>query len=148
MWLSDNEMVQRVPIDADDDDDENASSSFGQVDPKKGLTWERARTEGERFGPNQVTPPVNCPQWLCCILPCLMYSHRVRRLNSSIPDSAFVLRESEWTDIDAISLVVSDVVKLQEGDVAPADMLVVECSDNFVVDTVCGQRTSRYGVLS
>ncbi|KAJ8612344.1 hypothetical protein CTAYLR_008369 [Chrysophaeum taylorii] len=106
------------------------------VDPAKGLSWARAREEARRLGSNRVSPPINCPAWVCCLLPCVLSTNKMRRFNASIPENALVLRDGEWTDVDAVSLVVTDVVRLQEGDVAPADLRVVESTPDFVTDMV------------
>lgn len=111
-----------------DDDEDDTSSPVDEVDPKSGLTWQRARAEAKRSGPNRVTPPIDCPPWVCCLLPCILSTNTMRRYHSSIPENALVLREREWTDVDAVSLVVSDIIQLSRGDVAPADLAVVDCS--------------------
>lgn len=101
-----------------------------------GLTWERARLEASRRGENRLTPPINCPAWICCILPCLLSTRKMRQFAAAVPESAVVLREHEWTEIDAVSLVVSDIVRLREGDAAPADLTILHKENDFVVDSV------------
>lgn len=41
------------------------------------------------------------------------------------PDDAEVLRDGRWIRYDAASLVVGDIVRLAEGDVVPADCVVI-----------------------
>lgn len=60
----------------------------------------------------------------------------MRQFAAAVPESACVLREHEWTEIDAVSLVVSDIVRLREGDLAPADLVVLHAESNFAVDAV------------
>lgn len=60
----------------------------------------------------------------------------MRQFAAAVPESAVVLREHEWTEIDAVSLVVSDIVRLREGDAAPADLTILHKENDFVVDSV------------
>lgn len=107
-----------------------------------GLTWDRARAVSRTSGPNTLTPPIDCPPWVCCLLPCLLSTESMRRFHASIAESACVLRDAEWTDLDASAVVPADVLKLREGDVAPADLRVLDCSDDFAVDS--GMLTGDY----
>ena len=49
----------------------------------------------------------------------------MRQFRLVTPDDAEVLRDSTWVRYDHGSLVVGDVIRLVEGDVVPADCLVV-----------------------
>mmetsp|Transcript_19612 Transcript_19612/g.63028 ORF Transcript_19612/g.63028 Transcript_19612/m.63028 type:complete len:142 (+) Transcript_19612:314-739(+) len=60
----------------------------------------------------------------------------MQRFQAAVPESATVLRESEWVDVDAVDLAVSDVLRLREGDIAPADARVLKASRDFAVTHV------------
>ncbi|KAL3801555.1 hypothetical protein ACHAW5_005066 [Stephanodiscus triporus] len=86
----------------------------------------RGAATGDRHGgANVVRPPVDCPKWVCCLLPCIGRSPSMRQFRLVTPDDAEVLRDSTWVRYDHGSLVVGDVIRLVEGDVVPADCLVV-----------------------
>jgi magnesium-transporting ATPase (P-type) len=46
------------------------------------------------------------------------------------PDDAEVLRNGKWIRYDATSLVRGDVIRLEEGDIVPADCVVVAVHDD------------------
>ncbi|KAF4045912.1 E1-E2 ATPase [Phytophthora infestans] len=113
------------------------------VDPALGLSRDDAMTRRALYGANRVTPPVNCPSWVCCLLPCLMRTASMQAYQGALPREATVRRRvdaapgqpaSRRMRMDAMSLVYGDVVELKVGDVAGADLRVVECSDDCVVD--------------
>ena len=117
---------------ADEEEEEDGMEDLERdADVEVGYTWEQARRKLELTGPNTLTPPVSCPQWLCCLLPCLLSTESMRRFHACVPESALVLRETEWTDVEARSLVVGDVVQLKHGDSAPADLKVASASADF-----------------
>ena len=45
------------------------------------------------------------------------------------PEDAEVLRDSKWTRYDAAGLVVGDIIRLEEGDVVPADCFLLTLAD-------------------
>ncbi|KAG7377980.1 hypothetical protein PHYPSEUDO_010713 [Phytophthora pseudosyringae] len=113
------------------------------VDPVVGLSRDDAMTRRALYGANRVTPPVNCPSWVCCLLPCLMRTASMQAYQEALPREATVRRRvavaqgqpaTRRMRMDAMSLVYGDVVELKTGDVAGADLRVVECSDDCVVD--------------
>mmetsp|Transcript_21982 Transcript_21982/g.46367 ORF Transcript_21982/g.46367 Transcript_21982/m.46367 type:complete len:241 (-) Transcript_21982:304-1026(-) len=73
---------------------------------------------------NVVPPPVDCPAWLCIMLPCINHLKSMKAHKNCIPEDAEVLRNAKWTRYDAASLVVGDVIRLEEGDVVPADCVI------------------------
>jgi E1-E2 ATPase len=103
---------------------------------------------------NIVPAPLNCPPWICCLLPCLTKIPSMKAFKAISPEDAEVLRRqaprgggggggrggggggavdanqnhltSQWIRYDATSLVCGDVIRLEEGDIVPADCLVVE----------------------
>ena len=52
------------------------------------------------------------------------------------PDDAEVLRDGKWVRYDHTSLVVGDLVRLYEGDVVPADCVVLSLGMEHVEETV------------
>lgn len=94
------------------------------VDPIRGLTSAQASQRRED-GLNVVNPPVNCPAWVCCLLPCIKGIPSMRAFQQVKPEDAEVLRDGRWIRYDATSLVRGDIVRLEEGDVVPADCVVL-----------------------
>mmetsp|Transcript_176 Transcript_176/g.270 ORF Transcript_176/g.270 Transcript_176/m.270 type:complete len:236 (-) Transcript_176:75-782(-) len=70
---------------------------------------------------NVVDPPLKCPAWACILLPCIKYIPSMKLFRQIQPDDAEVLRDGHWIRYDAASLVKGDIVRLEEGDVVPAD---------------------------
>mmetsp|Transcript_27884 Transcript_27884/g.39231 ORF Transcript_27884/g.39231 Transcript_27884/m.39231 type:complete len:231 (+) Transcript_27884:91-783(+) len=90
----------------------------------QGLSSEEAskrRDEDEDGNYNVVDPPLKCPAWACIILPCIKYIPSMKLFREIQPDDAEVLRDGHWIRYDAASLVRGDIVRLEEGDVVPAD---------------------------
>jgi hypothetical protein len=91
-----------------------------------GLTSDQAIQRRESEGSfNVVRPPVDCPSWVCCLLPCIKHVPSMKAFSQIKPEDAEVLRNGKWIRYDAASLVVGDVIRLEEGDVVPADCVVV-----------------------
>ena len=74
---------------------------------------------------NIVTPPINCPKWICCLLPCIGRTRSMTAFVAVAPDDAEVLRDARWVRYDAACLVVGDVIRLDVHDVVPADCVVI-----------------------
>jgi magnesium-transporting ATPase (P-type) len=55
------------------------------------------------------------------------------------PEDAEVLRNGKWIRYEASSLVKGDIIKLEEGDIVPADcvVLTVDSENDLVVDCRC-----------
>ncbi|CAM9419229.1 unnamed protein product [Heterosigma akashiwo] len=94
----------------------------------KGLTNQDANSLRDRYGENLLKKPVDCPSWLCCLLPCLGNVASNQLFGEVVPDDALVLRNGRWITLDASSLVRGDIVKVQNGESVAADMRVLECS--------------------
>lgn len=93
---------------------------------------------------NIVPPPVDCPAWLCVVLPCINHLKSMKAHKSCTPEDAEVLRNGKWIRYDAASLVFGDVIRLEEGDIVPADCVIaIDCNheDELLVDlrVVTGQ---------
>jgi hypothetical protein len=78
------------------------------------------------FGPNDIPPPLSCPAWLCCILPCLRQLGPMEQYNNAIPDFAHILRDGRWLKMDSHSIVPGDIIKHTEGDRIAADIRITE----------------------
>jgi len=74
---------------------------------------------------NIVTPPINCPKWICCLLPCIYRTRSMTAFVAVAPDDAEALRDARWVRYDAACLVVGDVIRLDVHDVVPADCVVI-----------------------
>ena len=74
---------------------------------------------------NIVTPPIHCPKWICCLLPCVGRTHSMVSFAAVTPEDAEVLRNAHWVRYDAASLVVGDVIRLDVYDVVPADCVII-----------------------
>ncbi len=94
-----------------------------------GLTTDQASQRREEAGTfNVVNPPINCPGWVCCLLPCIKSIPSMKAFAGIKPDDAEVLRNGKWIRYDSTSLVPGDVIRVEEGDVVPADCILVELS--------------------
>ena len=93
---------------------------------KKGLASAYARQAMMSGGRNSITSPQDCPAWLCCILPCLNNTPKMKRYMECVAEEALINRGGRQMRIDADSLVVGDVVTVTAGEVVPADMRVFE----------------------
>jgi magnesium-transporting ATPase (P-type) len=92
-----------------------------------GLTTDQATQRREEAGSfNVVDPPINCPGWICCLLPCIKSIPSMKAFADLKPEDAEVLRNGKWIRYDAASLVKGDVIRMEEGDVVPADCILVE----------------------
>mmetsp|Transcript_8638 Transcript_8638/g.18235 ORF Transcript_8638/g.18235 Transcript_8638/m.18235 type:complete len:236 (+) Transcript_8638:65-772(+) len=105
----------------------DALSSYG-ANYAKGLTAAEAterRRDIKHGGLNTVKKPLNCPSWVCCLLPCIRHIPSMKLFKQIEPEDAEVLRDGRWVRYDAPSLVRGDIIRLEEGDVVPADCTVL-----------------------
>mmetsp|Transcript_18421 Transcript_18421/g.27831 ORF Transcript_18421/g.27831 Transcript_18421/m.27831 type:complete len:209 (-) Transcript_18421:88-714(-) len=94
---------------------------------------------------NVVDPPIKCPAWVCCLLPCIKSIPSMRRYREIQPDDAELLRDSKWTRYDAASLVRGDIIKVMEGDTIPADCILLSGDSEVLVDmrAITGEESTR-----
>ena len=95
---------------------------------------------------NVIAPPINCPAWICCLLPCIKSIPSMKKFREIQPEDAEVLRQSKWTRYDVTSLVRGDIVKVMEGDVIPADCVVLSLLEGeMLVDMrlITGEESPR-----
>ena len=107
-----------------------------EVQSMEGLSWAAARDRLAREGPNKPRPPCDCPAVVCCLLPCLTSLPSMRAYARCITEDACVRRDGAWNDIDAIDVVRGDLVLVQEGELAPADLRLASGADDFLVSLV------------
>lgn len=101
-----------------------------KTDRKTGLTRDGAAEKREEDGCyNVVDPPINCPGWVCCLLPCIKSIPSMKAFRMIKPEDAEVLRDGSWVRYDATSLVRGDIIRLEEGDIVPADCVVLSVDD-------------------
>ena len=107
---------------------------------KTGLDINVARKAYKQQGPNMVTSPQNCPAVLCCLLPCLNKTPKMKAYNNNCPDSCTVTRlfvngggsssrKPRRLVMDSVSLVVGDIITLYPEDLVPADCRVLTILD-------------------
>ena len=71
------------------------------------------------------SPPVNCPKWVCCLLPCIKNIPSMKIFKQILPEDAEIKRNNKWVCYDAASVVRGDIIRLREGDTVPADCIVL-----------------------
>lgn len=109
-----------------------------QANYTEGLTTAEAsqrRNGGDGYssgGLNNVRPPLNCPKWVCCLLPCINHIPSMQQFRLVQPDDAEVMRDGRWIRYDHTSLVVGDILRVVEGDVVPADCTVISLGMDHV----------------
>lgn len=99
------------------------------VDPTVGLNSTDAAARREEFGYNTIDPPIKCPAWICCLLPCIRHIPSIKAFQRIKPDDAEVFREGRWIRYDATSLAQGDIIRIEEGDIVPADCTVLWLED-------------------
>ena len=108
-----------------------------QSNVSTGLTTDQATARREQQGFNVVKPPVDCPAWICCLLPCIKHVPSMKAFAAMRPEDAEILRNNKWIRYDASSLVPGDVIRLEEGDQVPADCVLLhieEADGEILVD--------------
>jgi E1-E2 ATPase len=104
---------------------------------KSGLSTDEASLRRED-GFNVVDPPVTCPAWICCLLPCIKSIPSMKTFRMITPDDAEALRNGHWVRYDATSLVRGGIIRLEAGDIVPADCAVLSVDDGpMLVDGRC-----------
>jgi len=103
---------------------------------KTGLSTDAAAERREEDGCyNVVDPPINCPGWVCCLLPCIKSIPSMKTFRMIKPEDAEVLRDGNWVRYDSTSLVKGDIIRLEEGDIVPGDCVVLSVDgDQMLVD--------------
>ena len=110
---------------------------------QNGLEREHASQIYAATGRNKITSPQRCPGWLCCLLPCLNGTPKMKAYFSSQSESTSVVRSGKRFLIDSEGLVVGDVIQLFSGDCVPADCRIIEVTTKsedvrFDASVLCG----------
>ena len=72
---------------------EEVLSHFG-VEEAKGLSWGQVKqTRVEDKHDNRIPPPIDCPAWICCLLPCILRVPKMLYFNQIAAEDADVIRE-------------------------------------------------------
>lgn len=101
----------------------------------KGMKKSDASKTRSLKGLNEVPHPVDCPSWLCCLLPCLLRTPAMQQFNEAVPETANIMRDGKWLRMDSNSVVPGDVLKHYAGDRVAADIRLIEVSGNCQFDT-------------
>lgn len=107
------------------------------VNFKTGLTNDEASKRREETF-NRIDPPIKCPGWVCCLLPCIKSIPSMKAFRQLQPEDAEIRRNGKWTRYDASSVVRGDVLRLEEGDVVPADVVVLKVTSHDLLVDVHG----------
>eukprot|EP01038_Epipyxis_sp_PR26KG_P016616 gene16616-22704_t len=93
-----------------------------------GLSTALARTKRGQFQLNYVKPPFTPPAWLCCLLPCFLSMESVAKYGECVPDFALVKRNDKWINLDCLSIVPGDIVRISAGERVPADIRIISAN--------------------
>jgi len=96
------------------------------VSSPNGLSSEAAKEKRKLAGLNYINPPIDVPNWLCCLLPCFLSAAAMKHYNESVPDYGFVKRNGKWLRLDCISIVPGDIVRVGKGERVPADIRLIK----------------------
>ncbi len=81
---------------------------------------------------NIIPPPLDCPQWACIVLPCINHVPSMKLFKVVKPTEAEVRKNSRWIVYDAVSICKGDIIRLNDGDIVPADAVVLSLGMDFV----------------
>ncbi len=81
---------------------------------------------------NIIPPPLNCPKWACIILPCINHVPSMKLFKVIKPTEAEVRKNSKWVVYDSVSICKGDIIRLNDGDTVPADVVVLSLGMDFV----------------
>mmetsp|Transcript_686 Transcript_686/g.1079 ORF Transcript_686/g.1079 Transcript_686/m.1079 type:complete len:239 (-) Transcript_686:41-757(-) len=81
---------------------------------------------------NMIPPPINCPNWACILLPCINHIPSMKLYKAIKPTEAEVRKNSRWIIYDAVSIGKGDIIRLGDGDIVPADVVVLNLGMDFV----------------
>ena len=104
---------------------------------ENGLTSEEVRSRREDAGYyNTVLPPIQCPAWICCLLPCIRHIPSMKLYQQIQPEDTEVRRNNgQYVRYDATTLVCGDIIRIADGDTVPADCIVLQLeSDELLID--------------
>lgn len=80
---------------------------------------------------NIIPAPLNCPQWACILLPCISHIPSMKLYKTIKPTEAEVRKNNKWVVYDAVSILKGDIVRMSDGDIVPADCVVLSLGMEF-----------------
>ena len=101
------------------------------TDYKDGLPHSTSTNDSESEY-NIIPPPINCPNWACILLPCINHIPSMKLYKTIKPMEAEVRKNSRWIVYDAVSITKGDIIRLGDGDIVPADVVVLNLGMEFV----------------
>jgi hypothetical protein len=81
-------------------------------------------------GVNIIPKPIDYPDWLCCLLPCLLKTHSMQYYGECQPDYAIVKVNSKWINMVPSGILVGDIVQIVPNMRVPADIRLLEVMMN------------------
>jgi hypothetical protein len=96
-----------------------------------GLQYNHAERQQARSeqGANIIPPPVDCPMWLCCLLPCLLKTKKMKYFKSLQVIMVEAVLDGKMVRIDPTGLLVGDVIRISAGMHLPADIKLVKIEE-------------------
>ena len=104
------------------------------TDYKKGLQSSSSTSSTSSIEYNIIPAPFNCPKWACIILPCINHVPSMKLYKTIQPTEAEVRKKNKWVVYDAVSITKGDIIRLTDGDIVPADVIVLSLGMDFVHD--------------
>jgi magnesium-transporting ATPase (P-type) len=104
---------------------------------ENGLTSDEVRSRREDVGYyNTVAPPIQCPAWICCLLPCIRHIPSMKLYQQILPEDTEVRRNNgKYVRYDATTLVCGDIIRIADGDIIPADCIVLHLeTEELLID--------------
>lgn len=104
---------------------------------ENGLTSDEVQSRREDVGYyNTVLPPIQCPAWICCLLPCIRHIPSMKLYQQILPEDTEVRRnQGKYIRYDATTLVCGDIIRIADGDIIPADCIVLQLeTDELLID--------------
>ena len=103
----------------------------------EGLNAKQLKAKQDERGQDSATipKPIEAPEWLCCILPCLDASHDMLEYKRCVNQQCVVKRAGRgWMNMDVSGLLVGDLVKVNDGYIVPADIRIINCVGKCTLD--------------
>merc|ERR1711907_333893 len=111
-------------------------------DKEQGKSFAAFERESQKNGDNFIPPPLPCPAWLCCLLPCLKNTELMRLHRENVPGDAWKLMNANGTLVASEGLVRGDVVEIDSKNkdnaigkaIVPCDIILFDVSPDFEMD--------------
>lgn len=89
----------------------------------------RRREEGNTQ--NEIPNPLNAPEWLCCLLPCLMSTPSMIAYRECVADHNDTFLDNDYVNVNCTGLLRGDKIKVEKGRYVGADIRVVFVSTSL-----------------